>query len=224
MTDELPEGDAAPDPAPAPPTPEASAPAKLPDSVSAAAVLLLIFGVLAAFGTALALLATVSSGMRRFAYAGPELLRAPMRGPVDGPMNGQFGDPTVGMYLVPDGGHVFFLGLLFVVLVGMLGAAIAGAHAAAGLAILQRRSWGRLLGMTGSGAALIVLVMGLISTLLWTSVVTPLGLDDMPRHMGGNYRSVTTAVIGFGMVATLLMITAYAFILGVLARHGDDFD
>ncbi|HKZ92757.1 MAG TPA: hypothetical protein VJZ50_11510, partial [Candidatus Limnocylindrales bacterium] len=202
MTDELPEVPAA---------------EPLPRNVSAAAVLLVTFGILAAFGTALALLATLSSGMRRFAHLVPQSVRFQWQDPMDGPVI-QYGDPMGGIYLVADGGHLFFLGLLFVVLLGLLGAAIAGAHVAAGLAILQRRAWGRLLGMAGSGAALVVLVMGLASTLLWASVLTSVGAwDDIPRHMGGYYWSVMNAVVGFGTVVTLLMIAAYAFILWALA-------
>lgn len=229
MTDELPEGAAASgsDLASA-----STARARPPGSVTAAAVLLLSFGMLAALGTAFALLGTLASSMRRLSQVMPHQIRYPMQFPMDGPMTGpmdapggKFGDAMVGLHMVPDGGYVLIFGLISLLLVGLIGGAIAGAHIAAGLAILQRRAWGRVLGMAGSGAALVFLVMGLVAALVWASFAMSAGpWDEVPRHMGGDFRSMMTAVVAYGTVVTLLMIGAYAFILAALARHGDAFD
>ena len=189
-------------------TPDSPAPApaaELPGNLTAAAVVLFIFGALAGLGTVLMLLAALLAGARRFTvYGDPGML--------DGPMGGPW---------VADGGQVAWMGLLFVALLALLGAAVTGGHVAAGWAILQRHSWGRILGMVVSGTALVVLVVGLASMVVWATVRMPPGFGDYPRHMGEYYRSAASATIVLGTFVALLLIAAYGFVLWVLARHGD---
>ncbi|MDP9468746.1 MAG: hypothetical protein M3P32_08430 [Chloroflexota bacterium] len=182
--------------------------ARLPGNVTAAAVVLLVGGALAGVGTVLALLAALLAGTRRFdMYGDPGMMQ--------NPMSGQW---------VTDGGHAAWMGLVFVALLALLGAAITGAHVAAGWLILQRHQWARVLGLVVSGAALVVLVVGLASMLVWATVDVPPGFEDFPRRMGDYYHSVMGATVALGTIISLGLIAAYGFVLWVLARHGDAID
>ena len=224
MTDELPE-EATPEPTesgstnPAvpnpnlPPEPAPRGPAgprpPLPGTVTAAAIILLVFGTIAAFGSALFLLGSLS--MRRF---------MPMF------------DPDFGSGYMPgfDGGQFWFVGIATFGVAVLIGAAIAGGHIAAGWAILQRLGWGRILGMVVSGVALVVGVLGVAGTLIWASAIQSLPDYVGPGWMGGGghmmdwYRGVMTSGVAFGVVASIAVAAAYVFVLVVLARHGEIFD
>ena len=178
--------------------------ARLPGNLTAAAVVLLVFGALAGIGTVLALLAALLAGGRFSSYTGP--------GWMQDQMGGQW---------VTDGGHAAWMGLVFLALLALLGAAITGAHVAAGWAILQRHRWARVLGLVVSGAALVVLVVGLLSTLAWATTGMPPGFDDYSRRMGDYYHSMMGATLALGTIISLALIAAYGFVLWVLARHGD---
>lgn len=177
--------------------------ASLPANLTAAAVVLLTFGALAGLGTALTLLAALLAGARRFTF---------------------YGDPgMMGGHWAGDGGPAGWVGFLFVALLAALGAAITGGHVLAGWAILQRRSWGRILGLVVSGTALVVLVVGLLSTLVWAVVGMPT-MGDLGGGMGDYYRyydSMMGATVAIGTIVSLGLIAGYGFVLWVLARHGD---
>lgn len=167
----------------------------LPGNITAAAVVLLVFGALAGLGTVLTLLATLASGARDFNLAEfPRDFRGVMGGA--------------------------WIGLLFVLLLAMLGAAVTAGHVVAGWAILQRYSWGRILGLVVSGAALVVLVIGLASMIIWATVDMPPD-GDFPRRMGEYYRSMASATTALGAFVAILLMAAYGFVLWVLARYGD---
>lgn len=168
--------------------------APLPGNITAAAVVLLVFGALAGLGTILTLLAALVSGARDFNV---------------------YGDP--GNFRGAMGGA--WIGLLFVLLLAALGAAVTAGHVVAGWAILQRYSWGRILGLVVSGAALVVLVIGLASMLVWATVDMP--PDDFPRRYGEYYRSVAGATLVIGAFVAVVLVAAYGFVLWVLARYGD---
>jgi hypothetical protein len=193
MTDEMPQG-----PAPA-------SAGTLPGNLTAAAVVLLVFGALDGLASVLMLLAAVLAGARHMTV-------------IDDPrlMGGSPGLPWV-----MDGGHAGFMGLLFLLLLALLGAAVTGSHVAAGWGILQRRSWGRLLGVVVSATALVVLLVGLAATLVWAAAGIAPDLADYPRQMRMHYRSAMGATIALGTVLTLLAAAAYGFVLWVLARHPD---
>jgi roadblock/LC7 domain-containing protein len=178
--------------------------ARLPGNITAAAVILLIFGALGGVSTMLALLAVLLAGTRRFV---------------------PFGDPgMMGGQWVTDGGHAAGMLVVFMVLLALLGAALTGAHVAAGWAILQRHRWARVLGLVVSGAALVVLVIGLASMFVWAMVDQPPGFVDYGRRMGDYYHSMMGPMLAFGTIITLGLIAAYGFVLWVLARHGDALD
>ncbi len=185
-----------------PPVIPASEPAaRLPGNITAAAVVLLVFGALGGVSTVLSLLAFLLGGTGRFT---------------------PYGDPgMMGRQWVADGGQTAWMGLLFVALLAFLGAALTAAHVAAGWAILQRHRWARVLGLVVSGAALVALVVGLASILVWTTVAMPPGFIDYGRRMVVDYHSVTGAVVALGTIITLGLIAAYGFVLWVLARHGE---
>lgn len=185
------------------------APASTPDgarpgNLTAAAVVLLVFGALSGLATVLMLLAAVLAGARQMTVYGDP-----------GRLGGSMGAPWV-----MDGGHGAFMGLLFLALVALLGGAVTGAHVAAGWGILERRLWGRLLGVVVSATALVVLVVGLAGTLVWAvSGMSPEFVDYPRRAM--HDRSAMGAMIALGTVVTLGAIAAYGFVLWVLARRGD---
>jgi hypothetical protein len=113
---------------------------------------------------------------------------------------------------------------LFVVLAVAFVAAVAGGHLAAGWAILQRLAWGRILGMVVSGVALVVLALGLVGTLAWAAAVS-----DLVDQYGSGYwvewfRNVASIGVTVGALVTIAIGAGYAFILWVLARHGEVFE
>jgi hypothetical protein len=195
-----------------PPTPAEPTPTErraLPGNVTAAAVILLVFGTLAAFGAALSLLWSLFVMNRMGMGFTPMMFdRRPgfmdFGGAFDGPMG--FG----------------FSGLLFVVLGLAIGAAVAGGHIAAGWAILQRITWGRILGMVVAGAALAVLAIGVLGTLVWVAALPDFGdFARVPEWWSQWIRSLITAGVGFGVVVSLVVGAAYAYVLVILARAGD---
>jgi hypothetical protein len=173
--------------------------------VTAAAVILLVFGTLAAFGAALSLLWSLFVMNRMGMGFMPMFDRQP------GFMGFHGGQLGFG-----------FSGFLFVVLGLAIGAAVAGGHIAAGWAILQRIAWGRILGMVVAGAALAVLIVGVLGTLVWVAALPDFGdFVRVPEWWSQWIRSLITAGVGFGVVVSLVVGAAYAYVLVVLARAGD---
>ncbi len=178
----------------------------LPGNVTAAAIVLLIFGTLSALGSALAILwslllvGRMGMGFDRF--------------------GGGFGDGG-GSF----GGGFGATGFLFGVLAVALAAAIAGGHLAAGWAVLQRLAWGRILGMVVAGAALTVVILSMLGTLVWVATLPDLSeFDRVPGWFEDWFRSLMTAGVGFGVIVSLLVAAAYGYVLWVLARAGEVFD
>ena len=191
-------------PPPAQPTPADRHP--LPGNVTGAAVILLVFGTLAAFGAALSLLWSLFV-MNRIGMGFMPMFDGPMRD-MPGAFDGRFG--------------FGFSGLLFVVLGLAIGAAVAGGHIAAGWAILQRLSWGRILGMVVAGAALAVIAVGVLGTLVWVAALPDFSeIGRIPEWWSQWIRSLITAGVGFGAIVSLVVAVAYAYVLVVLARAGD---
>lgn len=199
-------------------------PSGLPGSVTAAAVLLLIFGTLAGLGTAFMVLM-----MLTFAAI-------PM-GPMMSDPSLSALDPCYGVTL-PDGSNscawathdysgwssgtaYWSMGLLSVALMAVVGAAVTGGHIAAGVAILQRQNWGRILGMVVSGAALVVLVL-VVGSMLVTAAVPMPGFENI-RYSHMYFGPMMTASIVFSGLVAVALVAAYGFVLWVLARRGDVF-
>ena len=188
-----------PDPPPGPPI------ATLPGNVTAAAILLLIFGTLAGIGTAMSLLAAIAFSARRFM-------------PFDG-FNGFSDFERFG------GGGMFVVGFTPVLVTLVLGAAVTAGHIAAGAGILQRMTWGRILGMVVSAVALVVLVLGVAGTLTWVAILPDFReLDRIPEWFTTWFRSAMTAGVTIGVLVSLAAGAAYAYVLVVLARSDEVFD
>jgi hypothetical protein len=191
------------DPNHAPAQPPAASSPRLPGNVTAAAIILLIFGTLSALGGALALLwsllfiGRMGMGFDRFGGGG---------------FNDGFGGGFTG-------------GFLFFVLAVALAAAVAGGHLAAGWAVLQRMSWGRILGMVVSGTALAVWILGVLGTLVWVAALPDLSdFDRVPGWFAEWFRTMLTAGVGLGVLVSLVVSAAYGYVLWVLARADEVFD
>jgi hypothetical protein len=174
--------------------------------VTAAAVILLVFGTLAAFGSALTLLWSLLAMGRFGMFMG------------DFPMNG-----PMGWRMGFDGGH--WGGALFVIVAVLFAIAVSGSHIAAGWATLQGLSWGRILGMVVSAVALVVLVLGVVGTLTWVAILPDFReLDRIPEWFTTWFRSAMTAGATIGVLVSLAAGAAYGYVLVVLARSDEVFD
>lgn len=114
-------------------------------------------------------------------------------------------------------------GFVSVGLMAALGAGITGAHIAAGIAILQRREWGRILGMVVSGAALVLVFLAAGASLPSMLILPP--SDSGMGNGWDQYYAATTAVsAAFGIIVAVLAIIGYGFVLWTLARRGEVFE
>ena len=207
------------------PAPAKSSADKAHGRVNAAAVILLVFGGISALNTLAVMFWVVVAGAARAGRQGVVTFQTD-----GGFMNGgrPFTDgqgggmPTV-MGGAPADGHMLGFAFLALLIIGAAGAVIAGSQILAGVWILQRRAWGRLLGMVVSGMALVVLVVGLASALVWIGAWAP-AMADAPRHMGEHVRAAFGAIVGFGAIVTLVLMLAYGWILFILARHEEAFE
>lgn len=182
----------------------------LPGSVTTAAVILLVFGTLAGLGALLTLFGIVLfSAMPGGSYGFP----------VDA---NQVRWP--GWTGFQDTAAMVWMGLTFIVLFAALAAAVAGGHIAAGIAILKRRGWGRILGLVVSGVAVVVLLLGMAGSFMTAAVPLPPGFEDIPGYTRDYYRSMMAASVVFGVVFLGLVLVAYLYVILVLARRGDVFD
>jgi hypothetical protein len=178
--------------------------------VTAAALILLVFGTLSAFGSALGVLwwllvlARMGMGFGRFGD--------PFRDGFGGGFGGGFGASG-------------FFGFLFIALAVALAVAVAGGHIAAGWGILQRWPWARILGLVVSGVGLVVFVVGILGTLVWVGTLPDFReFDRIPGWFATWARDVMTAGVTLGVLVGLVVAAAYAFILVVLARADEVFD
>ena len=105
-----------------------------------------------------------------------------------------------------------------------LAAAVAGGHLAAGWGVLQRRSWGRILSLVVSGTALAILILGVLGTVAWFATLPDLReFDRVPECVADWFRSLLTAGVGLGVLVSLVVGGAYAYVLWVLARADEGF-
>ena len=180
--------------------------------MTSAAVVLLVFGTLAAFGSAMTLLWSLFA-MRWFGMW------------FDGGVMVPRMDPVTGGHMGFDGGSMGWAGFASFGLMLLVGVAISGGHLAAGWAILQRLEWGRILGMVVSGVALVVLVLGVAGMLVWWSAIPDFSaFDGQSGYWVDWYRSMLSSAVAFGAVVSLAVGLLYGFVLWTLARAGDVFD
>jgi hypothetical protein len=200
MTDEDPTQVSALPPDPPAKTRPAGDRPRLPGNVTASAIILLVFGTLSALGSAIGVLWSLVVMVRM------------------GMGFDRFGDRF-------DGGGGGWAGFLFFALAVAIAGAVAGGHLAAGWAVLQRLAWGRILGMVVSGAALAVLVLGVLGALVWVAALPDLReIDRVPEWFADWFRTMMTAGVGFGVLVSLVVGAAYGYVLWVLARADEVFD
>lgn len=221
MTDEaVPAPDSAAQPAPAKTSAD-----KAHGRLNAAAVILLVFGGISVLNTLAVMLWAVLGAAFRAGRQGTLMLQNGGGFPNDGRFGG---GPAGGMPTVigaPAGDwHALGFAFLAILIIGAAGAIIGGSQILAGFWILQRRTWGRVLGMVVSGMALIVLVTGFTATLVWAGAVAGPAMQESGRHFAEHARSAFTAVIGFGAIVWLILTAAYGWILFTLARHDEAFE
>jgi hypothetical protein len=194
-------------PATAPASPPSTDQPRLPGRVTAAALVLLVFGTLSAFGSALGLLWS--------------LLVLVRMGMGFGRMGDGFRDGFGGGFVASSG----LFGFLFIALAVALAVAVAGGHIAAGWGILQRWPWARVLGLVVSGVGLVVFVMGILGTLVWVGTLPDFReFDRIPEWFTTWARDLMTAGVTLGVLVGLVVAAAYAFVLVVLARADEVFD
>jgi len=190
-------------PTPAPsgwqPPPPAGPP--LPASVLASAVILLVVAVLVGLIAGIIVLsATFLSAFSDPSMFGPE-----------------FGDP-----LTPD---EFEAGMNlaggFLVAFAIVALLIAGAHLVGGIGVLRRRLWGRITGLVLSFLALLIMTIGLVSTIATFGQVIPFPGDSGMTQEQLEQMATSGSVIG--LVMTAVFFAAYAFVAVILLRRGDVF-
>jgi len=201
----------APPPAVSPPAPEALPPADipqppaavvprpLPGSITAAAVLLLVMATLTGLFGAILLLTGLLSTL-------PMMWWDPMTGrpPFDQP----------GFEAFRQMARVFMVGFAVILLL------LATAHLAAGVGLLRRRGWARILGLVLAVLGLLIFALGVTGSAVALVQPWPLGTDDLSREA---MRAAALSGTIVGLVLTAIIGVFYAFVLIVLMRRGDVF-
>jgi hypothetical protein len=107
---------------------------------------------------------------------------------------------------------------------GLIGLAVAGAHVLAGVGILRRAGWGRIMGIVL--AVLAVLLSGFVVL----SVAIAATQSISPATLGNSgltaeqYRSLAGVGMAFGLVLFGGVLVCYLFVLIALIRGGRAFD
>ena len=177
----------------------------LPGSVTAAAVILLIYGVLGSLATLLMLLTVVL------------FAQLPNMMPSDYFSRGYPG------FNEESFGAMMTMGVVFMVAFAVVGALLAAAHVAAGIGVLKRRGWARILGLVVSGLAVVVLILWLAGSVISMSMPFPNSFGTVPGFDEQWYRSMQATMLGFGIGFTALIAAPYVFVIAVLIRRGDVF-
>jgi hypothetical protein len=109
----------------------------------------------------------------------------------------------------------------FLIAFAIVALLVAGAHLVGGIGVLRRRSWGRITGLVLSFLALIILTIGLVSTVTtFGQVITLPGDVGMTQEQ---LEQMATSGSIVGLVMTGVFFAAYAFVAVILLRRGDVF-
>ena len=179
----------------------------MPGTVTAAAVILLIYGALGSLATIFMLLAVVLFAQLPNMMPSDAYLYPGYRG---------FNEESFR--------SVMTMGLVCMVGIAVVGALLAAAHLAAGIGVLKRRSWARILGLVVSGVAVVVLLLWLASAVFSISMPFPDSFGTVPGFDEQWYRSMRATMLGFGIGFTALIGAPYIFVMAVLIRRGDVFE
>jgi hypothetical protein len=110
------------------------------------------------------------------------------------------------------------IGQALVVVIGVVGLAVAAAHLMAGIGVLRRRGWARIVGLVLSVLGSLIFALGLAGSLIGPGAYTPAsGLT------AEQYRQFMAAGQIFGAVICGIGLAVYLFVGIVLARRGTDF-
>jgi len=179
------------------PTPELVS-RSLPGSLLAAGVLLLIGAGLAALTAGIMFLAGAMFGQVPITVNNGQLTEEQVRASID-----------VARWLVVGLG------------VGAL--LVAAAHLVAGIAVLRRRGWGRILGMVVSILGVLFLGLGLLGSLLAMGVPSSDASLQGSGMTAEQYRSMIGVTLGIVAGLMAIGLGIYIFILIVLATRGSEF-
>jgi hypothetical protein len=115
------------------------------------------------------------------------------------------------------------LGRVVVLGVGGIGLALAVAHLFSGIGVLRRRGWARILGLVLSVLGVVIWGLALVGSVVATVQPIPAGYLEGSGLTIEEYRSFTRVGSVVGLVITTVALSAYVFILVVLARRGREF-
>lgn len=181
--------------------PAAPEPGPQPGSVLAAGVIMIVMGVLIGIiGLIFVLSISIMSSVSDPAIFGPGFEDAFAPGELEASMN--------------------LVGGLIVVF-AIIALLMAGAHLVGGIGILRRRTWGRITGLVLSFLAVLILVIGIVSTIVTLGQPVPfpetVGFDEEQLEQMAWSGAVVSLII------TAIFIAAYAFVAIILLRRGDAF-
>jgi len=126
--------------------------------------------------------------------------------------------------LTPEETEAFMnFGRTFVIVFGAVAVAFAVAHLVSGLGVLRRRGWARIVGLVLSVLGVLVWLLILASVAIAATQPIPAGYLENSGLTLEEYRSVERVGTIFGIVFAAIGLSAYTFVLVVLARRGSEF-
>jgi hypothetical protein len=168
----------------------------LPGSLLAAGVLLIVGGVLA--GLIAAVLAASGAAMESVPISSPGLSDAEIRSLRD-------------------------VSRVVVIVFAGIGALVAVAHILAGIGVLRRSGWGRILGLVLSALGLLLFAFGLVGALLAKVNTLPPDAFDSSTITPAQYQQAMAIAQVVGVVLSATGLAVYLFVLVVLIRRGHEF-
>ena len=115
------------------------------------------------------------------------------------------------------------LGRIVVLAVGGIGLALAVAHLLSGVGVLRRRGWARILGLVLAVLGVVIWGLALVGSVVAAVQPIPAGYLESSGLTIEEYRSFARIGTVVGLVITMVALSAYLFILVVLARRGREF-
>jgi len=126
--------------------------------------------------------------------------------------------------LTPEETEAFMnFGRTLFIVFGAVAVAFAVAHLVSGLGVLRRRGWARIVGLVLSVLGMLVWLLILASVAIAATQPIPAGYLENSGLTLEEYRSVERVGTIFGIVFAAIGLSAYTFVLVVLARRGSEF-
>lgn len=110
-----------------------------------------------------------------------------------------------------------------VIIFGGLGLLVGLAHLLAGIGVLRRRGWGRILGLVVSALGCIFFALGLVLALVARAQPISQSYLDNNGLTVAEYQRIAGWTQGIGIGITFIGLAIYVFIVVVLARKGAEF-